>query len=130
METTSECHEPRLIDDRRNFTWRTMVYGYLRSRRRAARRTGDAEPLFLDWHHPWLFFLAVGIMIMSCMDAFFTLQLLERGMVEINPVMDAVIKRSTLLKGAVVKSHSWLSSCIIGWNCVVGQWVRLKLQLY
>ena len=42
----------------------------------------------------------------------------------------ACIKRSTLLKGAVVKSHSWLSSCIIGWNCVVGQWVRLKLQLY
>ena len=101
METTSECHEPRLIDDRRNFTWRTMVYGYLRSRRRAARRTGDAEPLFLDWHHPWLFFLAVGIMIMSCMDAFFTLQLLERGMVEINPVMDAVIKRSTLLFASI-----------------------------
>lgn len=37
----------------------------------------------------------------------------------------ACIKRSTILKGAVVKSHSWLSSCIIGWNCSVGKWVRL-----
>ena len=26
------------------------------------------------------------------------------------------IKRSTVLKGAKVKSHSWLESCIIGWE--------------
>ena len=36
------------------------------------------------------------------------------------------IKRCTLLKGAIVKSHSWLSSCIIGWRCIVGRWVRLE----
>ena len=35
----------------------------------------------------------------------------------------ACIKRCTILRGAVVKSHSWLESCIIGWNCTVGQWV-------
>ena len=35
-------------------------------------------------------------MILSCMDAFFTLQLLDRGAIEINPVMDAVIGRGTL----------------------------------
>lgn len=28
--------------------------------------------------------------------------------------------------GATVKSHSWLSSCIIGWRCIVGRWVRLE----
>ena len=33
------------------------------------------------------------------------------------------IKRSTVLCGAHIKSHSWLQSCIIGWRCVVGQWV-------
>merc|ERR1711913_2421 len=36
------------------------------------------------------------------------------------------IKRSTVLKGAKVKSHSWLESCIIGWDCVVGRWVRME----
>lgn len=36
------------------------------------------------------------------------------------------IKRSTLLKGATVKQHSWLESCIIGWNCTVGRWVRME----
>lgn len=34
------------------------------------------------------------------------------------------IKKCTLLNGAHIKSHSWLDSCIIGWKCVVGQWVR------
>ncbi|XP_064486797.1 mannose-1-phosphate guanyltransferase beta-A-like [Ornithodoros turicata] len=38
----------------------------------------------------------------------------------------ACIKRCTLLNGATVKSHSWLESCIIGWRCTVGQWVRME----
>lgn len=32
---------------------------------------------------------------MSCLDAFFTLQLLDRGAIEINPVMASVIGQST-----------------------------------
>jgi len=36
------------------------------------------------------------------------------------------IKRSTILKGSRIKSHSWLDSCIVGWNCVIGQWVRME----
>ncbi|KAM7293788.1 mannose-1-phosphate guanyltransferase beta [Ixodes scapularis] len=38
----------------------------------------------------------------------------------------ACIKRCTLLNGATVRSHSWLDSCIIGWRCTVGQWVRME----
>lgn len=83
--------ENRTESDRRTFTWRTILYGFLLSRRRATRRAGDADPLFTDYHHPWLFFLAVGIMVMSCADAIFTLALLDRGAVEINPVMAVMI---------------------------------------
>jgi len=36
------------------------------------------------------------------------------------------VKRSTLLKGATVRSHSWLDGCIVGWRSVVGQWVRIE----
>jgi mannose-1-phosphate guanylyltransferase len=36
------------------------------------------------------------------------------------------IKRSTVLRGATVRQHSWLESCIIGWNCTVGRWVRME----
>ncbi|CAG0920107.1 unnamed protein product [Notodromas monacha] len=36
------------------------------------------------------------------------------------------IKRCTVMKDTVIKSHSWLENCIIGWRCVVGQWARLE----
>jgi mannose-1-phosphate guanylyltransferase len=34
------------------------------------------------------------------------------------------IKRCTVLKGAHIRSHSWLESCIVGWRCQIGRWVR------
>ena len=82
-------------DDRREFGWRTVMFGFLRSRRRELRRTADADIVFLDWHHPWLFFLAVGTMLLSCADAFLTLQLVQLDMVEANPLMAAILERST-----------------------------------
>ena len=36
------------------------------------------------------------------------------------------ISRSTVLKGAHIKSHSWVNSCIVGWKARVGQWVRME----
>ncbi|THD26762.1 GDP-mannose pyrophosphorylase B [Fasciola hepatica] len=36
------------------------------------------------------------------------------------------IRNSTLLQASVVKAHSWVSNCIIGWRCCVGQWVRIE----
>lgn len=36
------------------------------------------------------------------------------------------IKRCTILKEAQISSHSWLESCIIGWRCKVGRWVRME----
>ncbi len=87
----------RAVRDRRNFSWRTVFFGFTRSRRRVHRRSVDEEVIFLDWHHPWLFFLATGTMLLSCADAFLTLQLLERGMMETNPVMRALLSQGTAL---------------------------------
>jgi len=114
MEMSEAIVDKRATTGRRVFTWKTIVFGFARSRRRNLRRELDAEVIFLDWHHPrnlrreldaevifldwhhpWLFFLAVGTMIMSCLDAFMTLQLLERGMVEANPVMAAILGQGT-----------------------------------
>jgi Domain of unknown function (DUF5658) len=80
---------------RRSFSWRTVLYGHLHSNRRAMRRVEDTGMLFPDWHHPWQFFLALGIMLLSCVDAFMTLQLLEHGMVEANPAMAAALSQGT-----------------------------------
>ena len=87
--------ERRSALDRRTFTWRTVAYGFIRSRRRGSRRADDGDVLFLDWHHPWLFFLAVGTMFLSSVDAFLTLRLIERGMIEANPVMAGMLELGT-----------------------------------
>ena len=95
MERVKLLRDNRELDDRREFGWRTVVYGYARSRRRSHRRETEIEPMFSDWHHPWLFFLATGTMLLSSLDAFFTLKLLSRGAVEVNPIMAAVMGQST-----------------------------------
>ena len=95
MNSNEAIVDQRVTSDRREFGWRTVFFGFTRSRRREVRREVDSEVLFLDWHHPWLFFLAVGTMIFSCLDAFMTLQLLEHGMYEANPVMAAIMSQST-----------------------------------
>eukprot|EP00871_Galdieria_phlegrea_P003532 jgi/Galph1/417/GphlegSOOS_G5151.1 len=34
--------------------------------------------------------------------------------------------RTTLLPGTRIKSHSWISESIIGWQCTIGAWVRIE----
>jgi hypothetical protein len=92
-----DIQETRRVYDRRRFSWRTVFNGFMRSRRRDHRRVADAEVAFLDWHHPWLFFLSTGVMLLSACDAALTLQLLERGFFEANPVMAAIMEHSTML---------------------------------
>ena len=36
------------------------------------------------------------------------------------------IKESIILRGAVIKAHSLVLYSIVGWNCLVGTWVRLE----
>lgn len=101
LQETSNNGESRTTDDRRVFHWRTVFYGFARSRRRDGRRTDEAEPMFTDWHHPWLFFLAVFTMLLSCVDAFMTLLLLERGAYEANPVMALILGHGTRAFAAI-----------------------------
>lgn len=97
MELSRAVDNKRDDAERRDFSWRTVFYGFALSRRKEHRRDVDDEVVFLDWHHPWLFFLATGTMLLSCADAFLTLQLINLGMVEINPVMNAIMAQGTLL---------------------------------
>lgn len=95
MDQAESYPENREPTERRLFSWRTVLFGFLRARRREPRRDTEEEPVYTDWHHPWLFFLSIGIMLLSSVDAFLTLRLLELGAVEINPVMASVMGTST-----------------------------------
>lgn len=101
---TAPKRSPALIDllaperravDRRQFSLRTVAVGFVRPRRRTTRRAADFGADIVDWHHPWLFFLAVGTMLLSCVDAFMTLLLISGGMIEANPIMAAAMNVGT-----------------------------------
>ena len=94
MERSETLSDSRVSADRREFTWRTVAFGYLLSRRRRHRRVSERDAVFIDWHHPWLFFLATGIMLLSSVDALLTLRLLDEGAMEVNPLMAAMIGHS------------------------------------
>jgi hypothetical protein len=77
--------------DRRTQTLQSIVYGALQPRRQTNRRPRDNQVYVLDWHDSGLFLLAMSIVVMSCMDAWFTLQLLSIGGEEVNWFMAVLL---------------------------------------
>lgn len=74
--------------------WRWAVSG----RRRAGRRHDETADTGVDLYEPRLGLLALGIFVLSCLDAAFTLALIWGGLgVELNPFMRALIERDAQL---------------------------------
>lgn len=75
--------------DRRRHGWRTMLSALHRRRRAGPRRDEDRHrPHYLDIYQDARILLwATGIIAFCALDAFLTLQIIDRGGVEINPVM-------------------------------------------
>ncbi len=85
--------ERRGGDNRRQSYLKAFVYGNFRPRRRSSRREADAHVFLFDWHEPRLFMLALCVLILSCTDALFTLNLLAAGATEANAVMASLLVR-------------------------------------
>jgi hypothetical protein len=78
-------------DRRRRVAW-SILYGSFRPRRRTPRRPdGGAYVWSLDWFSSHLLAVSIGILLLSVTDAGLTLLLLDRGALEVNPVMDLVV---------------------------------------
>lgn len=67
----------------------------LRGRRRSVRRTHEAEShdFHLDWYHPKLMVVMLGVLLLCIADAHNTLQLLANGAKELNIFMDILINK-------------------------------------
>jgi hypothetical protein len=92
--------ERRRGTDRRRTTLRTFVQGALTPRRRAVRRT-EEQHLPIDWHEPYLLFVAIMILLLSTADAFLTLTLLTKGAHEANPFLAYLLEDHPGLFAAV-----------------------------
>lgn len=58
------------------------------------RRDDDHNLLLLDFYDPKMLYLALAILLLSCTDALFTLNLLVLGAEELNVFMQAMLDRS------------------------------------
>ena len=76
--------------DRRALTWRTFLASGFSPRRRSGRRA-DEHDLPVDYHEPYLLFLAVVMLILSVCDAFLTVKLMADGASEANPLLAFVL---------------------------------------
>ncbi len=90
---------PGLLKDRRTVRNRrreksihAFLYGNFRPRRRNSRRKADEHQYIFDWHEPHLLYTALAIVLLSCTDALFTLNLLNIGAVEANAVMNTALE--------------------------------------
>jgi Domain of unknown function (DUF5658) len=95
-------HERRDRADRRHRVWWSVWYGSFNPRRRTPpRRLDDSRFHSLDWHSAHLLAVAISILLLSVMDAFLTVVLLQGGADEVNPVMAALIYRSVAMFAAL-----------------------------
>ncbi len=84
---TAVGDERRRGTDRRRHSWRTVTYCGLhgRGRRKQARRQNHSY--YLDRYEHSLVFIGVLILLLSCLDALLTLNLLTKGAYEANYFM-------------------------------------------
>ncbi len=72
------------------------MYGSFNPRRRDCRRAGSGALGDLDWHHPQWLAVAIIIVVLSCVDAGLTLDLIQHGAYEVNPIMAPLVGGSAL----------------------------------
>ncbi len=83
----------RRDDTRRRFSTRTLLGALFRQRRRQVRRDEDMINSYIDWYGPWPLLASLLIIVLSFMDALLTMILLNNGAMEMNILMDWLIKK-------------------------------------
>ena len=99
--TSAESTDRRRPHDRRRRTLHALVHGSFSPRRKGARRDGEITLSSVDWHHPQWLAVAIITLLLSTADAVLTLELLQRGAQEANPVMVPFVHGDALLFAAV-----------------------------
>ena len=86
----------REMNDRRRFTFKTILYGLIKPRRRGPRRDEDSDSYHADFFDRSLMFPAVGTVLLSAMDAMLTLIAIGNGLAtEANAAMASLMENST-----------------------------------
>ena len=87
--------ERRDRSDRRTPSLKGFLYGLFRARRRGPRRAENYLSHYSDWYDVKLLVLSLSLLLLSCLDAAMTMKLLSLGAVELNPIMDELLRQGT-----------------------------------
>jgi len=100
----------REMTDRRRFTFKTILYGLIKPRRRGPRRGEDSDSYHADFFDRSLIFPAVGTVLLSAIDAMLTLIAIGNGLAtEANAAM------ATLMENGNASFAGWkLFGTIVG----------------
>ena len=79
--------EQRRQPDRRRRRTPALSRGTLSGRRRGGRREGERKDIYVDLYRPWEGALVLLVVAMCAMDLLLTLDVIQRGGEEWNPVM-------------------------------------------
>ena len=129
---TDEDAIERRRNDRRRLSFRSLYGALFILRRRHSRRKDDLLNKYVDWYEPWLLIAGVLIILLSCMDAFLTLILLSHGAVELNTLMDWLIKKDirTFATAKIVLTGLAVFAMVIHFNFNLYKILPVRYLLY
>jgi hypothetical protein len=90
-EDLTAIDERRTADRRRRPTPMLSRFALSGGRRRTVRRLDEREGAFVDVHGPRLLLLALAIVALNVLDAWFTLLFLSHGGTELNPFVQSIL---------------------------------------
>lgn len=80
--------------DRRRSVFRALWHGNFARRRHAPRRSAERLAAVTDWFHPQWLAVGITVLLLSLADALLTLTLISHGAVEVNPLMEPLVRGS------------------------------------
>lgn len=81
------------LSSRRNPSIKEFLFYLYKGKRGQARRQQDAsKPFYIDIYEPWVGLVIGIIACLSVLDSFLTLQIIERGGIEVNPLMISLLE--------------------------------------
>ena len=84
----------RANHDRRRSVLHALWHGNFARRRHAPRRHTERHVVVTDWFHAQWLAVGIGILLLCAADALLTLTLISNGAVEVNPLMEPLVKGS------------------------------------
>jgi len=91
---TTMHFDQRRYPDRRRRNWKSFAYAIYKGRRGSPRRYEEQQqPHYIDiYEDPKTWLWLVGIIGFCALDAVLTLQIIDRGGVEVNPIMHFLLE--------------------------------------